>query len=84
MSAVIIEISSNDFEDTWEKALKQHLNTWNLIKDKYRINDSIIGELIYFYPQGAIFRCDDVLANYVGTKNVELHSKLEICIIGFA
>ena len=37
----------------------------------------------YFYPQGAIFRTDDMIIVYVGEDAVQLHEKKKMKIIGY-
>lgn len=83
LSDDIIEISSFEFEDVWNIVLKKYNAEWNAAKAKYRINDFVIGNLKYYYPQGAIFKCDDAVINYVGKESVKLFSNLEMKIIGY-
>lgn len=79
----IVDISLIEFDTIWKEVLKEYNDAWNKTKEKYKIGDSIIGNLKYYYPQGAIFISKDTIINYKGTKNVAIHSDLEMRIIGY-
>lgn len=52
-------------------------------KNKYKINDCLTATLIYYYPQGAIFKCDDILVLYNGEREFYLHEQTMLRIVGY-
>ena len=79
----IITISVEEFEHVWSEALIEYRKNWDSIKIKNKINHYITAEMAYFYPQGAIFRTNDMIIVYVGEDAVQLHEKKKMKIIGY-
>lgn len=83
IDADVVNISEADFELAWNKALERYKPTWGRIKDEHKINDTITARLAYFYPQGAIFKKDDISIRYAGDKETCLNDELTMKIIGY-
>lgn len=83
LSDDIVDISLIEFDKIWNVVLKKYSDAWNKTKEKNKIGDYIIGNLKCYYPQGAIFTSKDFIINYKGTKNIAIHSDLEMRIIGY-
>ena len=81
--ADIIDISKKNFEMIWNEALKDYRQIWESIKNSYKPNSNITGTLKYFYPQGAIFKVDNIIINYIGDSEVQLHEELKMKIVGY-
>ena len=79
----IIDISKKNFEITWNDALRDYRKIWKSVKNNYKPNSDITATLMYFYPQGAIFKVDNIIINYIGDKEVQLHEKLRMKIVGY-
>ena len=58
----VTDISRADFEHVWEKTLEEYRPVWNSTKQRFKINDFIMAELAFYYPQGKIFKIDNILA----------------------
>ena len=83
IEADIIDISKKNFEITWNDTLRDYRKIWESVKNNYRPNSDITATLMYFYPQGAIFKVDNIIINYIGDKEVQLHEKLRMKIVGY-
>ncbi len=83
IEADIIDISKKNFEITWNDALRDYRKIWKSVKNNYKPNSDITATLMYFYPQGAIFKVDNIIINYIGDKEVQLHEKLRMKIVGY-
>ena len=79
----IIDISKDDFELIWNKSLRDYRKNWESIKDSYRLNSNITATFMYYYPQGAIFKVDNIIINYIGDKEVQIHEELDMNIVGY-
>ena len=79
----IIEITNEEFEIIWNDSLKSYRQTWNSIKHTYLLNNYITAKLMYFYPQGAIFKIDNIIINYIGNEEVKIHEELKMKIVGY-
>ena len=79
----IIEITKEEYEIIWNDSLKTYRHIWNSIKQTYLLNNYITAKLMYFYPQGAIFKIDNVIINYIGNEKVQIHEELRMKIVGY-
>ena len=83
LEEAIIDISKDDFELIWNKSLKDYRKNWESIKDSYRLNSNITATFMYYYPQGAIFKVDNIIINYIGDNEVHIHEELDMKIVGY-
>ncbi|SEQ06166.1 hypothetical protein SAMN02910289_01152 [Lachnospiraceae bacterium RM5] len=81
--ADFIDISKKNFEIAWNDALRDYRKIWESIKNNYKLNSNITATLMYFYPQGAIFKVNNIIINYIGENEVQLHEKLNMKIVGY-
>ncbi len=79
----IIDISKDDFELIWNKSLRDYRKNWESIKDSYRLNSNITAKFMYYYPHGAIFKVDNIIINYIGNNEVQIHEELDMKIVGY-
>ena len=86
------EITENEFNNKWEIALKPFMKKWNETKHKNDIGDNIKVRICCIYPQGVIFRFDEIfhgIADYdeciskYGWEKLYPNIELEIKIIGY-
>lgn len=83
IEAGITEISNESFEMTWNEALRDYRQKWKEMKKNYKLNSNITATLMYYYPQGAIFKVDNIIINYIGDSEVKLHEELNMKIVGY-
>jgi len=83
IEAEIKDITQTEFEQIWDDAMREHSEKWGETKNKYKINDCLTATLIYYYPQGAIFKCDDILVLYNGEREFYLHEQTMLRIVGY-
>ncbi len=50
---------------------------WLQTKRKYSIGNKIVGQTLFFYPQGIIIEGEDFYAVYKGDKNYKINQKIE-------
>lgn len=69
------QISSELFNEIWDKKSYDIRKIWNSEKAKYPIGTSVIGTIRYFYPQGIIFDLDNLqgCANFDCSKTSSLY-----------
>lgn len=83
LDADVIYLSGDEFEQVWENSLKKYRKEWDFTKQKYKIGSLITAELVFYYPQGPIFKIDNSLIKYVGNREVQLHEKTRMTIVGY-
>lgn len=72
------QISSDLFNEIWEKNSSEIRSIWNTEKVKYPIGSHVDGTIRYFYPQGIIFDLDNLqgCANFDYCKEMSQPSSL--------
>lgn len=72
------QISSELFNEVWEKNASEIRAVWNIEKEKYPIGSLVKGTIRYFYPQGIIFDLDNLqgCANFDCCKKMSKPSSL--------
>ncbi len=83
IDANIIDINKEDFENIWNESLKDYKRIWSIIKNKYKLNSYIKAFCMYYYPQGVIFKVDNVIINYIGKEKVKIHEEYKMRIVGY-
>ncbi len=83
LSGINYSISEEQFEKKWAEVTEKYRTNWLSIKEKYKVNNQLNAKLLYYYPQGPIYGTKDALINYKGEKNAELHSTIDMTIIGY-
>lgn len=77
MEGDIEYISSEIFEEKWSLEIMQYQLEWLQTKKKYSIGSKIVGQGLFFYPQGIIVKGRDFYAVYKGDKDYKINQKIE-------
>ncbi|MDP4144336.1 MAG: hypothetical protein Q8936_07625 [Bacillota bacterium] len=75
----VIKINPSKFNSVWLEYKKELLNEWEETKNKFRINQEIMGTIEVFYPQGILINLENnivAIADYEECKNSTIPERL--------
>ena len=79
----IVYITKVEFDTVWNKIISSYSEDWEKVKSKYLIGMEILGQCIYFYPQGPVIKGKDFFAIYKGEKDILWRESVCVKVIAY-
>lgn len=70
-------ISKELFEEKWSSAMLPYELEWMQTKKKYLIGSRVVGQSLFFYPQGIVIKGQDFFAIYKGNKIKQINQNIK-------
>jgi len=83
LEAEIVYLTKEEFDTVWNEIISSYAKAWEIVKSKYLIGTVVLGQCVYFYPQGPVIKGKDFIAIYKGKRNILFHESVYVRVTAY-